>query len=221
MSAKHPSRLVAVAAALLLAGCTAPAADAPVQPPAASPAGATASPAPTGVPTTDPASPTASPTGSGDTAPATAATIVLSGTAIGGRALERASVKDVDTLVGARLGTPKVGQPELCRRDGQNSVLAVVTHTWSGLTVRFASAGGAAVAIGWTVDATHVPKGVRLAGNLPWRPPFTTLQRLGAELSRNSGTRYAQLAREQLTYSAPAGAELAHAVSGGPILTCG
>jgi hypothetical protein len=147
--------------------------------------------------------------------------VVLSGTEIGGQSLGHAPVSRVDPIMAARLGRPKTGQPLLCESDGDRGQLAVIDHSWPGLTVRYGSGGAAAVAIGWSVDLAHVPDGFRLAGGLEWRPPFAVLTRLaGVTVTTSGGRRLATLSGKAITWSGPAGSSRPDVVSGGPILTC-
>lgn len=213
---------LALAAAWTLAGCTTPA---PTPAPGATvgtgtaPAGTTA-PAATATPTTS--SPTAA---TGSPSPSGGATsqgpIVLSGTSIGGRQLGRAGVAEVNPMLVAKLGRAKVADPQLCESADDRSQLAVVDHSWPGLTVRYGSSGGAAVAVGWTVDLARIPEGVRLADGLAWRPAFATLERLpDVETDTADGRRTVTLTRRHLSWSGPAGATRPDTLSGGAILAC-
>ena len=216
------ARLAALALTglLPLAACTGPAPE-----PAATPDAATAAPDTTTASATG--TPTASPSGSatpttGGQAPALPAVVVLSGTAIGNLPLGKAPAATVDPLIAKRLGKAKVGQPELCTSETERTPLATVVHSWPGFAVRYGSSGGAAVAIGWTVDLTDPPDGFDLDAQLPWRPTFAALKRGdGVVTGTEAGVRYAELPGERVTYSGPASAARPDTLTGGPRLTCG
>lgn len=213
------ARAVALVAALcLLAGCT----PDPSPPDVAATSGRPASVVPTTA-TTPTGTPSA--TASADeSAPSSTATppklIVLSGTSIGGRPLGHAELKSVDPMLVERLGEAKVGQPQLCRA-GTRDATAVVDHSWKGLTVRYASTGGAAVAIAWTVDPARVPDGFELVDGLPWAPTFATLKAMpGVRLSTDAGRARASLTSQGITWSGPAGSKRPDTVAGGTDLSC-
>ena len=147
------------------------------------------------------------------------ALVVLTGTSIGDFRLGLAKMTKVDAMIDDRLGKPAVGQPQLCQGDSRGQ-LAVIDHSWPGLTVRYGSSGGTAVAVGWVVDVGGVPDGFPLGDQLAWRPTFASLKRGGAQFSTANGEQHALLRREQVTYSGPVGAARPDTVAGGPTLTC-
>jgi hypothetical protein len=211
---------LAVAALCLLAGCTPDAAP----PPNPAPVGTSSSTAAT----TESATPSDTASAGATTratAPASTPTteklIVLSGTSIGGRPLGHAELKSVDRMLVDRLGTSKTGQPQLCRADGGRATMAVIDHTWPGLTVRYGSSGAVAVAIAWTVDLDRVPEGFQLDGGLPWQPTFAALEEMpGVTTTTTGDVQHARLTRLRVTWSGPAGASRPDTVTGGADISC-
>ncbi len=207
---------LACAGLWVLAACTSPTPGPSATPtPARSELPSAASPAPgRGSPTPD--RPSASASASG-----TASALVLSGTSIGGERLGRATVGQVEPELRRRLGEPTLGRPQLCRSETDRAGLVAVDHTWPGLAVTYASSGGTARAIAWSVDLTRLPDGVELAGGYPWRPTFDSLDRLpGITVGHSSGRRTATLPRQHLAWSGPLGEDRPDRLGGGTALAC-
>ncbi len=148
--------------------------------------------------------------------------VILSGTSIGDRPLGRAGIKTVDPILAERLGEARIGRPQLCRADGDPTALAVIDHSWPGLTVHYGSSGTTPVAIGWAVSLAQVPEGFQLSDGLTWTATFTQLSAMrGAAVTTTGGVERVQLTRLRITYTGPAGARRPDTITGGTVITCG
>lgn len=213
------ARVAMAGGVVVLAGCTGPLAapSPPITAPATNPA--TASAVTPSATRTGPA-PTSGGTPSASSTPTGRPVLTLSGTVIADRPLGGVPLARLEPLLVARLGKARVGRTQLCRLAGERSQVAVIDHSFGGLTVHYGRRGTATLAMAWTVHLDRVPAGFQLADRLPWRPAFAELEADGVAVSTGSGLRTARLEGRAITYSGDAGATRPDTVEGGPELTC-